>query len=98
MDKRSLIGLGLIAVILITWLSLSGPSKEQIARSKQIKDSVELATKQQEIEQAKLAAVKQQNPDTAKVNPAVLSDSAKQVIAQSQYKDFSVSVNGKEEF
>ncbi len=98
MDKRSLIGLGLIAVILITWLSLSGPSKEQIARSKQIKDSVELATKQQEIEQAKLATVKQQTQDTSKVNQAVLSDSAKQVIAQSQYKDFSVAVNGKEEF
>lgn len=97
MDKRSLIGLGLIAVILITWLSLSGPSKEQIARSKQIKDSVELATKQQEIEQAKLAAVKKQTLDTAKVNQTELSDSAKQVIAQSQYKDFSVSVNGKEE-
>ncbi len=39
MDKKSLIGLGLIAVILITWLSLTGPSKEQIARNKQSANS-----------------------------------------------------------
>lgn len=44
MDKKSLIGLGLIAAILITWLALTGPSKEQIARNKEIKDSVEFAT------------------------------------------------------
>lgn len=59
MDKKSLIGLGLIAAILITWLALTGPSKEQIARNKQIKDSIELATKSAQIaEEAKAAAKK----------------------------------------
>ena len=62
MDKKSLIGLGLIAVILISWLALTGPSKEQIARNKQIKDSVELANKAVELaekENIKLSIVHQ---------------------------------------
>ncbi|MCE3259366.1 MAG: hypothetical protein K0S12_1007, partial [Bacteroidetes bacterium] len=53
MDKKSLIGLGLIAVILGVWLWMSGPSKEQIARNKQIKDSIALV---QEKEKALEAA------------------------------------------
>jgi YidC/Oxa1 family membrane protein insertase len=96
MDKKSLIGLGLIAVILITWLSLTGPSKEQIARNKQIKDSVELATKAAQVaEEAKIAA-KKLAADTLKPM-AELSDSAKQVIASSLYRDFSVATTGKAE-
>ena len=97
MDKKSLIGLGLIAVILITWLSLSGPSKEQIARNKQIKDSIELATKQaEEIAKVQIVA-KQKTTDSIKVDLAPLSDSAKLAIASQKYKDFSVSANGKVE-
>ena len=44
MDKKSLIGLGLIAGILGIWLWVSGPTKEQIARNKQVKDSIEFVT------------------------------------------------------
>lgn len=97
MDKKSLIGLGLIAAILITWLALTGPSKEQIARNKQIKDSVELATKAAQVaEEAKLAAKKLAiiNDTTAKV---VVSDSILQAQKSSFYKDFAVSANGKAE-
>lgn len=103
MDKKSLIGLGLIAVILISWLALNGPSKEQVARNKQIKDSVELATKELELkakEDAKLAAAAKAKmavmPDTTGgvvINP----DSITKLMANSQYKDFSVSATGKEE-
>ena len=96
MDKKSLIGLGLIAVILMTWLYLTGPSKEQIARNKQIKDSVELVTKAAQVaEEAKIAA-KKLAADTLKPM-AELSDSAKQVIASSLYRDFSVATTGKAE-
>ena len=89
MDKKSLIGLGLIAAILITWLALTGPSKEQIARNKQIKDSVELATKAaQVLEEAKVAAKKLAIAnDTTK---AVVSDSILQLQKNSIYKDFSL--------
>ena len=97
MDKKSLIGLGLIAAILITWLALTGPSKEQIARNKQIKDSVELATKAAQVaEEAKAAAKKLAiaNDTTAKV---VVSDSILQLQKNSIYKDFSVATTGKAE-
>lgn len=96
MDKKSLIGLGLIAAILITWLALTGPSKEQIARNKQIKDSVELAFKTNQIaEEAKLVATKSAVIiDTTKVP---VSDSILQLANTSLYKDFAVSAKGQAE-
>jgi YidC/Oxa1 family membrane protein insertase len=97
MDKKSLIGLGLIAAILITWLALTGPSKEQIARNKQIKDSVELATKAaQVLEETKVAAKKlaMTNDTTTKV---IVSDSILHLQKNSIYKDFAVSTEGKAE-
>jgi len=102
MDKKSLIGLGLIAVLLIGWLALNGPSKEQVARNKQIKDSVDLATKELELkakEEAKLAAAKAKMavmPDTSG-GKLISQDSIVKLMANSQYKDFSVSAIGKED-
>lgn len=97
MDKKSLIGLGLIAAILGVWLYLSGPSKEQIARNKVIKDSVAFAQKSAEIiEAAKIAATQVQQQDTIKA-AAGLSDSARAATLNSMYKDFSVSASGKAE-
>ena len=97
MDKKSLIGLGLIAAILGVWLYFSGPSKEQIARNKQIKDSIELVQKKQEvIEAAKLAAIPQATPDTLKQTQS-LSDSAKAALLTDNYRDFAVATNGKPE-
>lgn len=75
----------------------SGPSKEQIARNKQIKDSIELVQKKQEaIEAAKLAAIPQAAPDTLKQTQS-LSDSAKAVLLADHYRDFVVATNGKPE-
>lgn len=97
MDKKSLIGLGLIAVILIGWLSLTGPSKEQIARNKQIKDSIELATRVHLLtEEADLAAKKLEAKSNTTVNVPV-SDSVLQLANTNLYKDFAVSSTGKSE-
>ncbi|MES2566044.1 MAG: membrane protein insertase YidC [Bacteroidota bacterium] len=97
MDKKSLIGLGLIAAILIGWLSLTGPSKEQIARNKQIKDSIELATKINLVaEEAKLAVKKlEEKTDTTVKTP--ISDSLLQLTNIGLYRDFAVASNGKPE-
>ncbi len=96
MDKKSLIGLGLIAGILGIWLYISGPSKETIARNKAIKDSVALVQQKQEAElMAKDAAIKK-IADTLK-ETVVLNDSAKAVLANEQYKDFTPATVGKEE-
>ena len=40
MDKNSIIGLLVIGGILIGWLYLSQPTKEQLAKQKQLQDSV----------------------------------------------------------
>jgi YidC/Oxa1 family membrane protein insertase len=100
-DKQSLVGLGLITVILGTWLYFSGPSKEQIARNKQIKDSVELAQRKQVETEAKKIAATVAPPiatslDTLKPS-AVVPDSVRQLELQKGYRDFYSAVNGKEE-
>lgn len=94
MDKKSLIGLGLIALILGVWLYTSGPSKEQIARNKRIKDSLDLVEKKQVAEEAaKIAAAQPIIADTLKP-AAAHSDSALAVQKASKYRDFSVAVSG----
>ena len=95
MDKNSLIGLGIIAIIMGGWLYMSGPSKEQIARNNKIKDSIGLVQKKLEIiEATKIAAVESQKDSVKSIPSIVISDSAKKNEIVSRYKDFSVSVNG----
>lgn len=97
MDKNSLIGLGLIASILGVWLYLSGPSKEQIARNKKIKDSIEIVQKNLEvIEAAKIAASQTTTADTIK-ETIIASDSIKANELTTQYKDFANSAKGTPE-
>ena len=99
MDKKSLIGLGLIAVILGVWLYMSGPTKEQIARSKRVKDSIALVQAQAEAEEAARIAANKKALDTIKAAiTSQLSDSAKTAVLNDSYKDFAVSVEGKKEF
>lgn len=94
MDKKSLIGLGLIAVILITWLALTGPSKDQIARNKQIKDSIEFTIKTQQIAEEKKLAQKKSISIIDTASKIVISDSALQLANTNLYKDFSVAAKG----
>ncbi|MES2681069.1 MAG: membrane protein insertase YidC [Bacteroidota bacterium] len=97
MDKKSLIGLGLIAAILGVWLYLSGPTKEQIARNKVIRDSIDLVQRKQEIIEAnKIAASQATNTGTIS-QTIVLSDSAKNAEIVNNYKDFAPAVSGKPE-
>ena len=95
MDKNSLIGSGIIAIIMGGWLYMSGPSKEQIARNNKIKDSISLVQKKLEIiEATKIAAAESQKDSVKSIPSIVISDSAKKNEMVSRYKDFSVSVNG----
>ncbi len=96
MDKKSLIGLGLIAGILGIWLYISGPSKETIARNKAIKDSIALAQKKAEAELMAKDAMAKAAADTIKA-AVVVSDSAKTAQLNDQYKDFTPATTGKEE-
>lgn len=96
MDRNSLLGLGLIALILGVWLYFSGPSKEQIAKNKHIKDSIEAVKQEEEAKELARAAAAQKKVDTIK--PVTeLNDSAKAQAQLQQYKDFAPALNGKEE-
>jgi YidC/Oxa1 family membrane protein insertase len=95
-DKNSLLGLGLIAVILGVWLYLSGPTKEQIANSKRIKDSLELVQqKQVAIEASKIENLQKSKDSIQPV--AIVSDSIKQTDFQNKYRDFASAAKGVEE-
>jgi YidC/Oxa1 family membrane protein insertase len=95
-DKKSLIGLGLIAAILGIWLYATGPTKEQMLRNKQIRDSLGLIQQKEQVEEmARIASIeqRQQSFETKKE----VSDSAKVAEQNEYYKDFSPAVNGKKE-
>lgn len=97
MDKKSLIGLGLIAVILIGWMFLNGPNKEDIARNKRIKDSLDLvASKAQAELEAKRLAEMVVTDSTSKVT-ASLSDSVKVARHNDYYKDLTPATSGRQE-
>ena len=99
MDKKSLIGLGLIAAILGVWLFVSGPSKEQLANRKRQKDSIDLAQQKIQIdEMAKVDAAKKVSDTLKQTTSIVLNDSAKAAQATDYYKDFTPSATGKSEF
>ncbi len=97
MDKKSLIGLGIIAAILGIWLYVSGPSKEQIASRKRQKDSIDLA--QQKIQADEMAKIKSNTKvaDTLK-QATVLNDSVKTALLNDNYKDFMPATKGTTEF
>ncbi|MCU0359135.1 MAG: membrane protein insertase YidC [Bacteroidia bacterium] len=97
MDKKSLIGLGLIAAILGIWLYASGPTPEQIARNKQIRDSVLLVQKKAQLDEAAKIALEQPKADTLRA-AIVPSDSLLQVELNNQYKDFAPALKGKKEY
>ena len=96
MDKKSLIGLGIIAGILGFWMYISGPSKETIARNKQMKDSIALVQQKADAELMVKDAMAKTVVDTLKA-AVVLSDSAKTALINDQYRDFTPTTNGKEE-
>jgi len=98
LDKRSLIGLGLIAAILGLWLWLSGPTKEQMVRNKEIKDSIELVKKNAELVEIAKVKTTQASQDTLKQAAGTqLSDSAKLALTNDYYKDFAPAITGKSE-
>ena len=73
-------------------------AKEQIARNKQIKDSVELAERKQVEAEAKKIAATVAPPVLDTVKPAVVvSDSTRQIELQKGYRDFYTAVNGKDD-
>jgi YidC/Oxa1 family membrane protein insertase len=105
MDRNSIIGLVLITGIMLGWMFMSKPSKEELARQKRVHDSTEMVLKQEAIKQQELAAKRdtgkaaQQITSGDSTHPASLnalvSDSVKTTQAQQQYGVFSAASQGE---
>ena len=89
MDKNSIIGLLAIGGILIAWLLLSQPSKEQLAKQKQLQDSISLF-EQQKIKNTVENAQKNQ----AAVSPELTNDSIVDFRKKQEFGDFADAVTG----
>src|ERR1041385_2005274 len=93
MDRNSIIGLLLIGGILIAWMTLSQPSKEELAkqRAKFVQDSTADYVKTNATALAKEAAAKRV---IAEDTITALSDSAKAALKVQEFGAFSESSSG----
>lgn len=91
MDRNSIIGIVLIALIFVLWGVLSKPSKEEIARQKHMADSIALVQSQQASENAIKA-------DTSKKVDKQITDSVQNKILASQYGSFSSAAKDSQQF
>ena len=100
MDKNSILGLVLIGGILIGWLILNGPSKEELLKQRQRQDSL---AKVEMAERAKIEAAVAitSTKDTAlikgdsSVATIINSDSVRKVNIQNKFRDFSGATQGE---
>lgn len=93
MDKNSIIGLLAIGGILIAWLLLSQPSKEQLAKQKQLQDSVRL------YEQAKVnnAQLDKVSKERETVTPELANDSIINFRKKQEFGDFASATSGNDQ-
>ena len=93
MDKNTIFGFVLIALILVGFSVMNRPSEEELARQKQYNDSIAL------VQQKEAATVAQQKPAavlaTDSINPKDTAALAKAVDALG---DFGVAATGEEKF
>ncbi len=91
MDRKSIIGIILIAIIFIVWGKLNQPNKEELQRAKQRQDSIALVKQQQNVLMA--------TPDTVTVKKDSLSaDSATIAIKANRMGDFGKKAYGEQKF
>jgi len=103
MDRNQVIGLVLIAVILFGYIYLTKPSKEQILREKQKRDSIALVQEQLEqnrvIEELKKDSAKSSIDSIYKNDTLTnLPDSSKKEALNNLFGSFAEAANGNEKF
>lgn len=96
MDRNSIIGITLIALILGVWVYMTTPTQEELAKQKRMKDSIALV----ESQKLKEAEKNQTHPTTSPSNItstiAIKNDSVIQLEQQNFYKDFYPVIKGEE--
>ena len=94
MDKNTIAGFVLIALILVGFSVMNRPSEEELAKQKQYKDSIQL------VEQRRIEAevVQQKNDTLLNVDAVNVNDTAAASMVADAYGDFSVAATGEEKF
>src|ERR1035437_841555 len=92
MDKNSITGIVLICAIMFAWMWYSAPSKDEIAKQRRAKDSLELAQKQKAQSQGssrQLMVGKDSTSNVQHLTSNRLSDSSKQVERVNKFDVFA---------
>src|ERR1051326_398745 len=100
LDRNTLIGISLICAIMFAWMWYSAPTKEELAKQKRTKDSLELVQKQNtDTVRSRQSAI---GKDTSIINhqPSTIAvfDSAKNAALNNKYDVFASAATGKDEF
>ncbi len=104
MDKKTIIGFLLITVLLIGYMFLSRPSKEEIAERQRIQDSISLAQMAEAEEKAKAAAelMKQETASTDSTEVVALTaeqqDSINQIKLKNEHGIFANAATGENKY
>ncbi|NLA24997.1 MAG: YidC/Oxa1 family membrane protein insertase, partial [Bacteroidales bacterium] len=105
MDKRTVIGLVLIGLILLGYSIINKPSKEQLAEQQRFRDSIRQVQINDSIEQAALAAlnINDENIQDTSINETLeieseINDSIKAVALAEKYGAFVDVAEGENEF
>lgn len=90
MDRNSIIGFSLILAIFVGWYVIMSPSEEQVARQKEIRDSLQRVKQEQAIKE-----VKRTPQQAISEEPVAISDSAQQAQNEKKYGAFAQAAQGE---
>lgn len=99
MDKNSIIGIVLIAVILAVWVYTTTPTQEELIRQKRLRDSIELAESLKahpHQKQSDNSSLQKDSIFASSINIPAKPDSVRQLEKQHFYKDFYPVIKGEE--
>lgn len=93
MDKNSIIGILIIGSILIGWMLMTQPSKEQLAKQQFLHDSI---ARYEDVLQKQLAQKAKISNTVATQSSVILNDSVKNYIQKSIYGNFIDAATGED--
>src|ERR1035437_5961790 len=101
MDRNSITGIVLICAIMFAWMWYSAPSKEEIAKQRRTKDSLEFVQKQKTqstVGSRQSAVGKDSTSNIQHLISNHLSDSAKQIERVNKYDVFASASKDSNKF
>ncbi len=98
MDRNSIIGIVLIAIILGVWVYTTAPTQEELMKQKKIRDSIALVESQKQQGANKQTSFVTQKDTLLQEKTLIKNDSIINIEKQNFYKDFYSVLKGEEKF